>query len=278
MVKKTNTEREFKKWKRRNGYKSKINEGFLDDDKPATETPDALDVANDEKEVDTDMDVEDLLGDKEEEKETEKGDVEDSGTSVSSDAVGELKDIISNLNTTVQTLADTISKQAEKEEQPEEPAAEDEFSDLDFGGEEEGSEEEPSEDAEGGEEESSGDEGESAEGSESKEAPSEEGKSEGENAEKSEGGEEKAEEESEEEYAGDDEENKEKSEAYNRNMKHGKLLNSNSGSLIGPLETGKTWKLDESILTLVKMKLRQRIEEAKRELRAKILKDSEGEL
>lgn len=244
-------------------HKVGLNEDFLSDDKPTEEPVDSLTRASTEKE-----DLEDLLGDGDEEKKEQDSGMENKA----GDSVGELKDIISNLNTTVQTLADTIAKQAEeqkKDKEEESEPQEDEFDGLDFGDEEEESEEGEPEETESGDGESNeGEEGSSEEGDSS------EDKEEGDSEEKT-GDKEEA---SDEEFAGDDESDEKKSEAYNRNMKRGKLLNSSSGSLIGPLVTGKMWKLDESILTLVKLKIRQRIEEAKRAFRTKVLRDGEGEL
>lgn len=62
-----------------------------------------------------------------------------------------------------------------------------------------------------------------------------------------------------------------KSEAYRFNKKSGKLLNSNSGSIIGIVESGKLYKLDEMLMTVVKSKVRQKIEEAKKALKAELL-------
>ena len=65
-----------------------------------------------------------------------------------------------------------------------------------------------------------------------------------------------------------------KSEAYQMNRKAGKLLNSNSGSLIGIVESGKLYKLDEMIMTAVKSKIREKINEAKAQLKAEFLKEA----
>ena len=65
-----------------------------------------------------------------------------------------------------------------------------------------------------------------------------------------------------------------KSEAYQMNRKPGKLLNSNSGSLIGIVESGKLYKLDEMIMTAVKSKIREKINEAKAQLKAEFLKEA----
>jgi hypothetical protein len=65
-----------------------------------------------------------------------------------------------------------------------------------------------------------------------------------------------------------------KSEAYQMNRKAGKLLNSNSGSIIGIVESGKLYKLDEMIMTAVKAKIREKINEAKANLKAEFLKEA----
>ena len=65
-----------------------------------------------------------------------------------------------------------------------------------------------------------------------------------------------------------------KSEAYQMNRKAGKLLNSNSGTLIGIVESGKLYKLDEMIMTAVKSKIREKINEAKAQLKAEFLKEA----
>lgn len=62
-----------------------------------------------------------------------------------------------------------------------------------------------------------------------------------------------------------------KSEAYRLNKKAGKLLNSNSGSTIGIVESGKLYKLDGPLMTIVMSKIRDRIEEAKKNLKAELL-------
>ena len=68
---------------------------------------------------------------------------------------------------------------------------------------------------------------------------------------------------------GEDESDNTKSEAYNFNMKKGKLLNSNSGSLIGKVVNEKLYDLDEDFINIVKAKIRKLIEAKKLELRNK---------
>lgn len=67
-----------------------------------------------------------------------------------------------------------------------------------------------------------------------------------------------------------------KTEAYRENKKFGNLLNSNTGSVIGIVESGKLYKLDEMLMTIVQTKIRQRIDEAKKELKADLLRESAG--
>lgn len=273
----TKVEREFADWKKKTGYKS-VNESFLDDDDETTPVTDSLTVA-DTLEDKPDEDSDELVGDKETVG-TDGGDEpvnapeeepeEDDGVTKSqNDLFGELKDVIGNLNTTVQELKDQLAKKEEEtaEESSDEP--DDEFADLDLGGDESGEDEE-SAPADEGDESGESDSGESNSGEEE----SSEGEEESKDSDDSDDGESSG---SDEEYTGDDESDDEKSEAYNFNMKRGKLLNSNSGSLIGPLEAGKYWKIDEGIITLAKLKLRQRIEKRKRDIRTKYLAQSEGE-
>lgn len=241
---------EFKNWKASKGKDvKKVNEGFLDDEE--SEDLDAYDLTqNDEgdsyvedtpdqdaAEEGEDPDAEDdLVGDNDEEEplETDDGETLDDGVSDEApvDTNAQLADAIATLTQTVQQLSDKLT--AEQEPAAEEPAADDlgggdDFGDLDFG------------DDEGGDEDSDED--------------SEEDEDDG----------------SDEDFEGDeddDEEDDEKSEAYNANLKHGKLLNSKSGSLIGTLLSGKMYKLDEQILAVAKAKIRQRIEERKKAIRA----------
>lgn len=268
----TKMEQEFEAWKKKTGYKP-VNEGFLDDEE--TTPTDSLTIA-DEPEDKPDEEAEgDLLGD-EEKVGTDGGEepanapadsVEDDGVSKTTDEkLAELADQVSNMATTFNSFMDMM-KQKEEKEAEEEPAEEpgSEFDDLDLGG----GDDEPTD---GGEEETTdgGDE-----------EPAEEPTEEAESGDSADGGESTEgdggnDEGGEEEYSGDDESDETKSEAYNHYMKHGQLLNSNSGSIIGPIESGKYWKIDESVLTLAKLKIRQKIEEKKREIRTKILEASEG--
>lgn len=62
-----------------------------------------------------------------------------------------------------------------------------------------------------------------------------------------------------------------KSENYRANKKFGKMLNSNSGSIIGIVESGKLYKLDPILETAIKVKIRQKINEAKVALKKELL-------
>lgn len=62
-----------------------------------------------------------------------------------------------------------------------------------------------------------------------------------------------------------------KSENYRANKKFGKMLNSNSGSIIGIVESGKLYKLDPILETAIKAKIRHKIDEAKVALKKELL-------
>lgn len=62
-----------------------------------------------------------------------------------------------------------------------------------------------------------------------------------------------------------------KSENYRANKKFGKMLNSNSGSIIGIVESGKLYKLDPILETAIFSKIRQKIDEAKLALKKELL-------
>lgn len=64
------------------------------------------------------------------------------------------------------------------------------------------------------------------------------------------------------------------SELYRANRKAGCKLNSNSGTLIGIFESGKLYKLDGFLQTIVHGKIREKIEAAKADLKAEFLKES----
>ena len=64
------------------------------------------------------------------------------------------------------------------------------------------------------------------------------------------------------------------SELYRANRKAGCKLNSNSGTVIGIFESGKLYKLDGFLQTIVHGKIREKIEAAKADLKAEFLKES----
>lgn len=64
------------------------------------------------------------------------------------------------------------------------------------------------------------------------------------------------------------------SELYRANRKAGCKLNSNSGTVIGIFESGKLYKLDGFLKTIVHGKIREKIEAAKADLKAEFLKES----
>lgn len=272
-------------------YNKSLKEGFLDDDNKEQLTADNFDTAE-EKEApfpveeddltepnelgDDDVDLSDEIGNEEAEADkTEKedladlkldelsddDDVEDSGDEKqekkkaeqetaerTADVMTELKDAIANLTTKIDALnakVDNSEKQA-SEESTEAPAEEGDLGDLD-------NLDIPEDD---NTESGSSEEG-SSEGN--AEAPAEgEGSSE-------ESEEENANEGSDEDFG--DEADETKTEAYNFYCKKGKLLNSNSGSLIGKAVNDKLYDLQEAFENIAKAKIRQLIEAEKVKLR-----------
>ena len=288
-----NLEEDFKKWRAKKGKTSKtaldektaekktepITEGFLDDDNEETPVQDALETAEvPEEKPAIDPDTEDLVGDEDEkepeETKEEEQEVDDGVSKAQDDMLGELKDVIASLNTTVQTLADKLDKQEDEAGGDVEPddGEGDEFDDLDFGDDEE-TEGEGDEGDTGDGSEDTGDDGEGDAGDSDGAGDTGDTGDAGDGADDGEGEKDSGD----EDYEGDDESDDTKSEAYNSNMKHGKLLNSNTGSLIGILESGKYWKLDEQIFAVVKAKIRRLVENKKIELRTKMLEESEQE-
>lgn len=235
--------------------KELLNEDFLSDmeQKPVS----AEDVAGAPENV-ADDDFADLLGGK------TTQDTQDAKAAAEenlADTVSALKDTVNGFSVAIQEFKDYIAKQAAPAE-PAEPAAPAEPEaapdappnvDLDAAPAPEG--EPAAEPAPGGEAPIEDKPAEGGEGGES--APAE-------------GGEEES------DFAQDESrpEDATKSEAYQMNRKAGKLLNSNSGSIIGIVESGKLYKLDEMIMTAVKAKIREKINEAKAQLKAEFLKEA----
>lgn len=262
----TRLNEDFNEWKKKKAIRAgssntkgklkrnHIKEGFLDNDDDEY-VEDALSIAGDEEETsELDNDTEEIIGD-------DAVDIEDDGVTKSQDDImGGLKDVIASLNTTVQSLADKLDNQ-NTEEDNEEDSEENEFDDLDLSDDED---EDDSDEYDSDEDEDDSDDVDSdVDDSDEDDDDSDEDDSD--------------EDEEVKDFEGDDESDDTKTEAYNRNMKIGKLLNSNTGSLIGLIESGKLWKLDEPILTVCRAKILQRIEEEKKIFRSKVLELAESE-
>ena len=172
----------------------------------------------------------------------------DDGVEKEAEDTTELKDVLTTLTTAVQAWTDKIdTMNAETgDEGGEEAPAE--------GGEEAPAEEAPAEEAPEGEE---GGEGESTEGGESE--GSEEESSEGDEGESKEGGEG----ESSEEAPADET----KSEHFNFYHKKGQPLDEDSDYIIGKLYEDRFDKLEPFIFSALKMKIRNHIEEYKKQVR-----------
>jgi hypothetical protein len=256
---KNREEAQFAQWK-----KAHLMEGFLDgeeqkpasseevaaeeetktEDTPAeTDAPDNTDEAPAEDSNEENTDISDEGNEPEKDDgldddfEGEKS--EETGTTSSDPEVAELKDAIATLTTQIQALTDQMMK-ANGEDTGEKTEGEETST-------EETTEEVPEE---GGEE----------------------------------GGEEKPSEEKTEEAPAESEETTEeapadetKSEAYNFYCRKGKILSENSGYMISVLNEGRYDKLEDSIMTLVKAKIRQRINAAKTKLRTEAFNKKFGE-
>lgn len=290
---------EFKKWKK----SRKLNESsFLDGEEEQSQTVDSTpseETQKDkEKSDDTDISLEepseDLdiseepeeeggeeeesldFSDEEEDSDNEedfKGgeeDKEDDGVSEENEINNELKDILATLTTAIQTLTDKVDNLGKEAEAAGDEGGEAESTE-DFGGEAEGGEEANEDDFdfggdEGGEESSEGGEKGGEEGGESSEKGGEESSEGGEEGgESSEGGEEGGSEEEEP----DDET---KSEAWNKFAKKGKYLNEKSDYLVGKLVNSRYDLLEEPIMTIVRAKIRQKIEAEKKAIKLEAMK------
>lgn len=280
----------FKAWKRKTNYKP-VNEGFLDDDEDKAPT-DSLTVGDTVEDKPDEEDAAELTGFEETPEETDdageseestKEQEKDGVTDSNADMLASIKDMLSNLNTSIQTMNDTIAKQAEKKEDS--SADGDEFADLDLSDSDESDTDEDAgndsgDDSDSDDDNDSGDNNNDA-GDEGTEGSNDSSDNDGDNAEDNEESdsgdndedskEDNKEAESDEEYSGDDEHDDRKSEAYNQNMKRGGILNSNSHTIVGILESGKYWKLDDGLDTLVHLKLREKIEKAKSAFRQHML-------
>ena len=235
-----------------------LEEDFLSDQQEKALTADQ--VAGTPENTEADDDFADLLGTPESESAPAEAEGSEGGEKAEenlTDNVSALKDVINGLAVTVQKLTDKVDNMAapkaeeapaEGGEQSSEEAPADLDLDLDSSADA-GEDEKPAEGGEGGEQASEPN---------TEDKPAEGGEGE-QSSEESQGQDESA--------PGDEQ----KTEAYRMNKKAGKLLNSNSGSIIGIVESGKLYKLDEQLMTVVKAKIRKRIEEAKKTLKAELL-------
>lgn len=237
-----------------------LEEDFLSDQQEKALTADQ--VAGTPENTEADDDFADLLGTPEPEPAPAEPEAavegEEKAAEDLTDNVSALKDVINGLAVTVQKLTDKVDNMAapKEEEAPAEGGeggSEEAPADLDLNldsSADAGQDEQAAEGGEGGEQAAEPNtEDKPAEGGEGSEPSSEESQGQDESA------------------PGDEQ----KTEAYRMNKKAGKLLNSNSGSIIGIVESGKLYKLDEQLMTVVKAKIRQRIEEAKKTLKAELL-------
>lgn len=274
-------QKKFEEWKRRHG---KLDEGFLDgnDDLETADVP-SEDVASEEEkdlsEEPSEDDAEGEGGNEQPETDSVEGDVPaeeggdnssenmddfgegegesetqtDDGVEKEAEDTTELKDVLTTLTTAVQALTDKIdTMNAETgDEGGEEAPAEggDDAANDDFGSEEGGEEAPAEETSEGGDE---GGEGESTEGGEGESSEGGEGES-------KEGGEG----ESSEEAPADET----KSENFNFYHKKGHPLDEDSDYIIGKVYEDRFDKLEPFIFSALKMKIRNHIEEYKKQVR-----------
>lgn len=280
-------------------YNKNLLEGFLDDDNKEQLTADNFDTTE-EKEApfpveeddltepnelgDDDVDLSDEIGNEEAEADkTEKedladlkldelsddDDVKDSGDEKqeekkaeqetaerTADVMAELKDAIANLTTKIDALnakVDNSDEQTSDNANAETPAEESDLGDLD-------NLNLPEDNAESG----SSEEASSSESSE--ETPTESGEESAPAEGSSEGSEEENANEGSDEDFGDEADDT-KTEAYNFYCKKGKLLNSNSGSIVGKAVNDKLYDLQEAFENIAKAKIRQLIEAEKVKLK-----------
>lgn len=235
--------------------KALLNEDFLSDVNQPTLTADQI--AGAQETTEGDDDFADLLGGSTEKSAESTEEKQAEATTTLVDTIASLKDVINGVNVGLQKLSDKIDGMGAAPAAEPSPAAEpapaegDAASkdappniDLDLDNAAEAGQDEPAAEGDGT-------------------APAE-GNVEDKPAE---GGEEAASEAQPESNPGDEQ----KTEAYRANKMPGKLLNSNTGSIIGIVESGKLYKLDERLMTVVKAKIRERINEAKKQLKAELL-------
>lgn len=271
-------QKKFEEWKRRHG---KLDEGFLDgnDDLETADVPSEDAATEEEKDLSEEPSEDDAEGgDEQPETDSTEGDAPaeeggdnsgenlddfgegegeaetqtDDGVEKEAEDTTELKDVLTTLTTAVQALTDkidTMNAETGDEGGEEAPAEGGDETAMDDFGSEEGGEEAPAEEtSEGGDEGGEG-EGESTEG----------GESEGGEGESSEGGEG----ESSEEAPADET----KSENFNFYHKKGQPLDEDSDYIIGKLYEDRFDKLEPFIMSALKMKIRNHIEEYKKQVR-----------
>lgn len=270
-------QKKFEEWKRRHG---KLDEGFLDgnDDLETADVPSEDAAAEEEKDLSEEPSEDDVEGG-DEQPETDsveeggdnsvenlddfgegKGEAEtqtDDGVKKEAENTTELKDVLTTLTTAVQALTDkidTMNAETGEEGGEEAPAEGDDETAMDDFGSEEGGEEAPADETS---EEGEGGEGESTEG----------GESEGDEGESSEGGEGESTEGGEGETSEEAPADETKSENFNFYHKKGQPLDEDSDYIIGKLYEDRFDKLEPFILSALKMKIRNHIEEYKKQVR-----------
>lgn len=270
-------QKKFEEWKRRHG---KLDEGFLDgnDDLETADVPSEDAAAEEEKDLSEEPSEDDVEGG-DEQPETDsveeggdnsvenlddfgegKGEAEtqtDDGVKKEAENTTELKDVLTTLTTAVQALTDkidTMNAETGEEGGEEAPAEGDDETAMDDFGSEEGGEEAPADETS---EEGEGGEGESTEG----------GESEGDEGESSEGGEGESTEGGEDETSEEAPADETKSENFNFYHKKGQPLDEDSDYIIGKLYEDRFDKLEPFILSALKMKIRNHIEEYKKQVR-----------
>lgn len=277
-------QKKFEEWKRRHG---KLDEGFLDgnDDLETADVPSEDAASEEEKDLSEEPSEDDVDGgDEQPETDSAEGDAPaeeggdnsgenlddfgegegeaeaqtDDGVEKEAEDTTELKDVLTTLTTAVQALTDkidTMNAETGDEGGEEAPAEGGDDAAMDDFGSEEGGEEAPADEtSEGGEE---GGEGESTEG----------GESEGGEGESSEGGEGESTEGGEGESTEEAPADETKSENFNFYHKKGQPLDEDSDYIIGKLYEDRFDKLEPFILSALKMKIRNHIEEYKKQVR-----------
>lgn len=256
-----------------------LNEDFLSDIEQKPTTAAEIAGAKENTVASEDDDFSDLLGGGTQNKETEESKSEDGF----SDKLASLTDLVSGLATSVQKLNDTVSKMQQATEAPAPEAAPAEPAQEPAPAPETGSEEAPpnldldldNAAAQGTDEQTP------QEGGEQQAAPAPaEGGEQQQPAQSEPNTEDKPSESTEEKFddLGTLDESKDgdekMSDLYRLNRKGGAKLNSNEGTVIGIMESGKYYKLDGFIKTILEGKIREKIESAKADLKAQFLKEA----